>query len=90
MYDQFRVLKGAGYSICSSIAEHGGEPSDYFDPMFGSMDEGGSHCFRTIMYPQRNDDEIPPKSVLADGKSEFCFASQLILVFIVLSFISNQ
>ena len=74
MYDQFRVLKGAGYSICSSIAEHGGEPSDYFDPMFGSMDEGGSHCFRTIMYPQRNGDEIPPKAVLADGKSEFCFS----------------
>ena len=70
MNEQFKVLKHAGHAMCSSIAELGGADSKYFDPMFGSMEEGGSHCFRTIMYPRRVGKDVPAKAILADGKSK--------------------
>ena len=69
MNQQFKVLKHAGHILCSSIAVLGGADSTYFDPLFGSLDEGGSHCFRTIMYPKRVGDDIPAKAILTDGKS---------------------
>ena len=70
MNEQFKVLKHACHIMCSSIAVLGGADSNYFDPLFGSLDEGGSHFFRTIKYPKREGDKIPAKAILPDGKSK--------------------
>ena len=72
MSEQFRVLKGASHCILSAIAELGGESPEYFDKMFGSMDEGGAHCMRTVMYPKRAPEDIPKKSMTHtnDGRGD--------------------
>ena len=72
MSEQFRVLKGASHCILSAIAELGGESPEYFDKMFGSMDEGGAHCMRTVMYPKRAPEHIPKKSMTHtnDGRGD--------------------
>ena len=56
----------------SAIAELGGESPEYFDKMFGSMDEGGAHCMRTVMYPKRAPEDIPKKSMTHtnDGRGD--------------------
>ena len=72
MSEQFRVLKGASHCILSAIAELGGESPEYFDKMFGSMDEGGAHCMRTVWYPKRAPEHIPKKSMTHtnDGRGD--------------------
>ena len=62
----------------SAIAELGGESSGYFDQMFGSMDEGGAHCMRTVMYPKRAPQDVPKKSMTHtnDGKGETASSSK--------------
>ena len=72
MSEQFRVLKGASHCILSAIAKLGGESPEYFDKMFGSMNEGGAHCMRTVMYPKRAPEDIPKKSMTHtnDGRGD--------------------
>ncbi len=62
------LLETAGDTLMSLIAEAGGEKSDYFAHMFTPYP---NHTFRTIMYPFREEKDIPKGAFLEDGRSRF-------------------
>ena len=60
------LLEDAGNTLMSLIAEAGGEKTDFFAHMFKPHPH---HTYRTIMYPYRDEKDIPKGAFLQDGRS---------------------
>ena len=70
MNKHYEILKKAAYTVFASIAELGGERSNFFHDVIGNPDDPNPSTFRLIKYPKRDPASIPKKAILENGKSE--------------------